>query len=234
MLFKEEIEAKNNVRIVARDERGKKVKSQCREGHNIWVNFGRQYLAEVISPVTGFTAHFNDAPLRVVRYMGLGIGGISQMNNLSSPMYAPLVAAYPGQNIYDDTLLTTQWLERPVKVTGDNPSPPGGTDNGVWMSSVTAPPTFSGSPITKVLFDTLFTYTDINLGGYFPTVPISEIGLMLSNELPTRLSNQVYWYSHSPDYIQTSTRQKLVAYNTFDTINKTVSVALEIYWEIQF
>jgi hypothetical protein len=232
MLFKEVIEAKNNVRIVAR-ERGKKVKSMCRESHNIWVNQGRQYLAEVISPVVGFGAHYNDSPVRVVRYMALGIGGNSQMNNLGNPMYSSLVAAYPGQNTYDDTLLDTKYLERPVKVTGDDPDP-GHSDAGIWMGSVSAPPTFGGSPITKTQFDCLFTYTDINLGGYFPSVPLSEIGLMLSNEVPSRLSNEVYYYTHPPDYIQTSTRQKLVAYNTFDTINKTVSVALEVYWEIQF
>jgi len=229
-MFKDIIEAKTNVRIVAR-ENGKKVPKLCRESHNVWVNFGRQYLAEVISPLNGsFGAHYNDAPVRVVRYMGVGIGGDSQLLEVAS-VYPLLDSHYPGQNTFDDTVITTTFLERPVKVTG---TPGVGTSPGVWMSSVTAPPTFGGSPITKVTFDTLFQYTDISLYPAYPSVPISEIGLMLSSEAVSRTSQQVYDYGAPPDYINSSTRQKLVAYNTFDTINKTASVALEVYWELQF
>jgi len=225
-MFRDVIEVKNNVHIVAR-ERGKKVKSLCREGHNVWVNFGRQYLAEVISPVVGFSAHYNDSPIRVIRYMGFGIGGDSQLLDIAGT-YPTLDTHYPGQNTFDDSLLTIATLERPVKVTGTAGV---GTSPGVWMNSVTAPPDLSG--VTKVQFDCLFTYTDIQLAGAYPSVPLSEVGLFLSNEQASRQSNEVYDYGTPPAYIN-STRQKLVAYNTFDTINKTVSVALEVYWEIQF
>jgi hypothetical protein len=227
-MFKDIIEAKSNVRIVAR-ERGKKIPSQCRESHNVWVNIGRQYLAEVISPLAGFAGHVNNS---VVHYMALGIGGNSQLFDIAVS-YPLLDTHYPGQNTYDDTVLTTNYLERPVKVTGTAGV---GTSPGVWLSSVTAPPTFSGTPITNVTFDTLFQYTDINLMPSYPSVPLSEIGLILSSEPASLTSEDVYDYSPSahPAHINIATRQRLVAYNTFDTITKTVSVALEVYWEIQF
>lgn len=228
-MFRDRIEVRTNVKIIGR-ERGKKVPSLCRETHNIWVNFGRQYLAEVVSPSDNtFTAHYNDSPVRVTRYMGLGIGGDSQLVDIATT-YPAMDADYPGGNTYTDELLTAAWLERPVKVSG---TAGGSGTSGVWGSSVTAPPTFSGTPITKVSFDTLFDGPDLHLSGGYPSVPLSEVGLFLSNETMTLNSEDVYDYG-TPPYINTSTRQKLVAYNTFDTISKTPSVALEIYWELQF
>jgi hypothetical protein len=230
-MFKDAIDPKVNVRIVAR-ERGKRVPQLCREGHNIWVNQGRQYLAEVISPLDGsFDAHYNDSTVRVVRYMGLGIGGDSQLVTDIPGTYPTLDTHYPGQNTFDDATVTVPYLERPVKVSGTAGV---GTSAGVWMNSVTAPPTFSGSPITKVEFSALFDNSDLHLSGAYPAVPVSEIGLFLASESASRTSEEVYDYITGPAYINTSTRQKLIAYNTFDTITKTASVALEVHWEIEF
>lgn len=224
-MFVDIIEAKVNVRIVAR-ERGKIVAR--RDSHNIWVNFGREYLAKTISPLDGtYTTPVNNA---VVRYIGLGIGGDAQTLDIAGT-FPTLDTHYPGQNIFDDTVISTATLERPVKVTGTAGV---GASAGVWMSSVTAPPTFGGTPISKVEFDTLFTNSDINLGGSYPSVPLSEVGLFLSSEVASRTSEEVYDYGTPPAYINSSTRQKLLAYNTFDPISKTVSVSLEIHWEIQF
>lgn len=224
MLFKDGVQFKSNVFIVAR-VRGKKVPSLCRDSHNIWVNIGREYLADVISPLAGFTGPVNGY---FMRFMALGIGGDSQRVDIAT-LYPTLDAHYPGQNIFDDTLLTIPYLERPVKVTGTAGV---GASAGVWMRDVTAPPT---KPIaTTVEFDTLFSVTDLHLGGAYPAVPLSEVGLMLSNEVASRPSNEVYDYTSPPDYIDTATRQKLVAFNTFDTLIKTSSVSLEIHWQIQF
>lgn len=226
-MFRDLVEAKVNVRITAR-ERGKKVPRHCREGHNIWVNQGRQYLAEVISPKDNtFGDHYLEPPVRVVRYMGLGIGGDSQ----SLTPAGALVTDYPGQNLFDDTVLTTTYLERPVKVTGTAGT---GSAAGVWLKDVVAPPTFSGSPITKVEFETLFTNSDLHLSGAYPSVPLSEIGLFLSTETASRPSDEVYDYANPPTYVNAATRQKLIAYNTFDTIAKTSSISLEVHWEISF
>lgn len=224
MLFKEKIRFKSNVFIIAR-ERGKKVPALCRDSHNVWVNLGREYLADVISPLGGFTGHVNDY---FVRYIALGIGGDSQRVIIAS-LYPTLDAHYPGQNIFSDLVTTVPYLERPVKVTGTAGT---GAAPGVWMNDVAAPPS---KPIaTTVEFSSLFSVTDLHLGGAYPAVPLSEVGLMLSGESASRLSNEVYDYGSAPDYINTATRQKLVAYNTFDTLIKTPSVSLEIRWQIQF
>lgn len=226
MQRREVIATKNNVRIIAR-ERGKLVRSLCRETHNVWVNIGREYLAKVISPLAGFAGHVNDS---VVKYMGVGIGGDQQTANI--PVDFPVLEDhYPGQNLYDDTLLTTSYLERPVKITGTSGKT--GT-SGVWLNQVSAPPTFLGTPITRVEFETLFGYTDINLSGAYPSVPLSEASLVLSNETATRLWEDVYDVGNAPSYINTATRQRLVAYNTFDTLSKTVAISLELHWELSF
>ena len=226
-MFKDVIQVKNNVFVTAR-ERGKKVPSLCREGHNSWVDLGRQYLAEVMSPLnTSFNAHYNDSPVRVIKYMGLGIGGDAQLIDIAST-YPTLNSHYPGQNIFDDGLLSTQYLERPVKVTG-TPGTTGTT--GVWMSSVSAPPAFGTN---KVTFTCLFETADLHLGGAYPSMPLSELSLVLSSQAASMLWEAVYDSTNPPSYINTSTRQRLVAYNTFDTLAKTSSVSLEINWEIEF
>lgn len=211
---------------------GKLVRSLCREGHNIWVNQGRQYLAEVISPLNAlFDTHYAEGSgIRVVKYMAVGIGGDSQAIDVAGT-YPTLDTHYPGQQIFSDSDITVPYLERPVKVSGTAGV---GPSAGVWLSTVTAPPTFSGSPITKVEFVTTFDTSDLHLSGAYPAVPLSEIGLLLSTETENRDSDEVYDYGSPPDYINASGRQKLIAYNTFSTITKTSSVSLEVHWEIQF
>ena len=226
-MFKDLLDAKVNVRITAR-ERGKRVPQLCREGHNIWGNQGRQYLAEVISPLnSSFDAHYNDA---VVQYMGLGVGGDSQLAATVST-YSGMDTDYPGQNSYSDETITVSYLERPVKISGTAGV---GASAGVWMNAVAAPPAHTGSPVTKVEFETLFDAADLHLGVAYPAVPLAEVGLFLSNAVASRTSEEVYDYVTGPAYINASTRQKLIAYNTFETIVKTPSVALEVHWEIQF
>lgn len=230
MHFLEKIEAKANVHIVAR-ERGKRVPSLCREGHNTWVNFGRQYLAEVISPLdSSFAQHYAEgSAVRVVRYQSVGIGGEEQVVNVAS-LYPTLNAHYPGQNTYSDSNVAINYLERPVKVTG---VPGTANDPGVWGRSVSAPPTFAGTPVTRVDFVAFFSETDLHLSGNYPAVPLSECGLMLSNVQISLNSNQVYNYGSPPAYIGAS-RQYVVAYNAFATLVKTAAVTLEIHWEISF
>jgi hypothetical protein len=229
-MFKDAIEVISNLKIIGRVS-GKKVPSLCREGHNIWVNLGRQFLPEVISPLDGsFNAHYNDSPVRVVRYMGVGIGGEAQTATITGD----LATHYPGQNTYDDEdlgSLSLAYLERPVKVTGTAGV---GTAPGVWMNNVAAPPTFSGTPIHKVEFEALFLETDLHLSGAYPSVPLSEVALMLSDQVASRTSEEVYDYVTPPAYINTGTRQRCVAYHDFTTLTKTASVTLEIHWELQF
>jgi len=230
MHFLDKIEPKANVRIVAR-ERGKRVPALCREDHNTWVNFGRQYLAEVISPLDlTFAKHYGESSaIRVVRYVAMGIGGAEQVVSVAAT-YPTLNTHYPGQNTYSDSNVAINYLERPMKVTG---VPGVSNDPGVWGNSLSAPPDFVGTPVTRVDFVAFFSETDLHLGGTYPAVPLSECGLMLSDVTISRLSNQVYHYSSPPAYIG-SLRQYVVAYNAFATLVKTAAVTLEIHWEISF
>ena len=224
-MLRDSIEVNCNVFITAR-ERGKKVPSLCRAVHNVWTNLGRRYLAEVISPADNtFTAHYGDNPIRVVRYIGVGVGGNKQRANLPSDFPA-VNDHYPGQNTFTESL-GVQYLERPVKVSG-TPGRSGTT--GVWMKNVIAPPSFE---TTGVTFSSVFAEPDLHLLGAYPSVPLSEIGLFLSSynaELPW---DDVYIIS-PPDYINVATRPRVVAYATFDTLCKTPSVALEFSWIITF
>lgn len=200
------IEVKQNLRLTMRD-RGKIVAK--REGHNIWVNLGREYLA-------GLIAYSSFAPLTPerddrVRYMGLGIGGTRQLA-LGVANAAPLVTAYPGSNANTDTDPTVTTLERPVRISGStDPYPGQGTD--VWIGQVQAPATHL--TVTEVTFKRLFTQLEVSYGSFL-TVPLSEVGLFTG-----AASTNVY-------------NNNLIAYDTFDTLSKTNAFELEIVWTIRF
>lgn len=231
-MFKDIVTPTSNVEIIAR-ERGKLRRDLHREDHNVWVNIGRQYLAEALSPLDNtFSSHYSDsAGVKVAKWVGVGIGGDEQTSDVAS-LYPSLDTDYPGGNTFSDegaSSLNVSYLERPVKVTG---TPGVGSSPGVWMNPVQAPPAFSGTPVHVVEFVTMFSGTDLHLSGAYPSVPLSECALMLSNEVDALNSDVVYDYTASP-YIGAS-RQRLIAYNAFATITKTLSVDLEIHWKIEF
>jgi len=224
-MFTSEMHCKANVSIVAR-ERGKKVTSACRDGHNRWVNFGREYLAHVVAPTVSWE-HLEPA---VVKYMGFGIGGKFQTATIAGS----LATDYPGQHVFDPNDLTVVTLERPVKVSGVAGV---GTSAGTWMNTVTVDsgkPAFIGSPASTVEFLTLFSNVDLHLGGSYTSLPLSEVGMFLSTQTAALFSNQVYDYGSSPSYINNATRQKLVAYFPFSPITKTPSISLEVRWALKF
>jgi hypothetical protein len=201
-----DIQVKSNLILTAR-ERGKIVTR--REGHNIWLNLGREYLAQLIayqsfSPLT---------PVRDdrVRYMGLGIGGSRQLVD-DSNMASSVTTAYPGSNTQVDTDPTLTQLERPVRLSGlSDPYPGQGTD--IWLGQVQAPP---GHPTTtQTAFSRLFLANEVSYGS-FTTVPLAEIGLFTAAANPNVYNNT------------------MIAYDTFDTISKTVAFDLEVVWTIRF
>ncbi len=204
--FRETIEVKNNLVLTAR-ERGKIVAR--REGHNIWLNLGREYLAQLLSysSFSPVTPTRNDR----IRYMGLGIGGTRQLA-LGVANAAPLAAAYPGTNTQTDTDPSVTVLERPVRVSGSNETPPYPA-NDVWLGQIQAPPQMR-TP-TEVTFSRLFSDMEISYSPYL-TVPLSEVMLFSGNADPNRYNNPG------------------IAYDTFDTISKTSSFDLEISWTVRF
>lgn len=207
MRFVETIEVKQNLIITAR-ERGKIVAR--REGHNIWLNLGREYLAQLITYASfgPSTPERNDR----VQYMGVGIGGNRQVT-LGVANAAPIVTAYPGTNVQTDSDLTVQTLERPVRVSGsEDPYPGQGAD--VWLAQVQAP---SDHPLaTQTTFSRIFTGSDVSYGSFLG-VPLSEIMLFTGAALTpgTALNTGI-------------------AYDTFDTIVKTAAIEFEANWTIRF
>lgn len=206
MKLLEDVPVKSNLIITARD-RGKIVAR--REGHNIWLNLGREYLASLLcySSFSPPTPERNDR----IRYMGLGIGGTRQLQ-LSTVNSSPIVAAYPGTNAQTDSQPTVTRLERPVRVSGSSTAPPYLTDD-VWLGQVQVP---TPHPVpTQSVFNRLFTQTDISYAPFL-SVPVSEVGLFTGNA-DAHVSNNT-----------------IVAYDTFDSLNKTAAFELEVAWTIRF
>lgn len=209
MRFQETVEVKNNLRITAR-ERGKVV--QRRDGHNIWIDLGREYLAALITLVS----YGPDTPERNdrIKYMGFGIGGTRQVAPGVANV-APMSVAYPGTNLHTDTDPSVTTLERPVRISGSTTGP---TDPynpaDVWLGTVQAPPIHNTA--TQVTFRRLFTQTDVSYSS-FTTVPLSEVMLFTSAANPI---GQPF--------------NTGVAYDTFDTISKTGALELEVEWTVRF
>lgn len=203
-----EVEVRSNLELTVRD-RGKIV--DRRVGHNIWLNLGREYLAQLISydSFSPLTPTRNDR----VRYMGLGIGGTRQLVQAGT-MLSAVTTAYPGSNAQVDTNPAVTIIERPVRLSGSSDAYPGqGGD--VWLGQVQAPP--ERPTTTQVTFSRLFISNEVSYGT-FTTVPLSEVGLFTSAANPNVYNNT----------------SGFVAYDTFDTLSKTSAFELEVAWTIRF
>lgn len=217
MGFADVITVKSNLRLTLR-ERGK-IRAR-RQGHNIWVNLGREWLATLID-YTSLPSPPAVLPVTVeedrrIRYMGLGIGGNRQLN-LSVANTAPMSTNYPGTNNQSDTDPTVTVLERPVRISSVGaPVPPPYSATDVWLGQVVAPATHNTA--TSTTFTRLFQETEVSYATFL-SVPLSEIGLFLHNNSST--------YINLPN-------NTFVAYDTFDTLMKTTAFSLEIDWTIRF
>ncbi len=204
-------------------ERGKLKTS--RSGHNVWVDRGRQYIAEMLGYTNSVpTAERSDR----VRYAQWGIGGTQQTLPVVADI-APLSVSYPAgsdpnattgneyRKAYPiDPLITT--LERPVRITGGaNPygtAPP--TDE--WL--VKDPDIFVSH--LSLYEMTVHVNVDCTAGqivyGTFPQMPLSEVSLCtdeatVGTALPFSTA---------------------VAYFSFDTILVNVNHVLELIWRVRF
>lgn len=201
----DDIEVKQNLKITAR-ERGKIVAR--REGHNIFLNLGREWLARLVSyaslsPLTPEEDHR-------IRYMGFGVGGTRQVA-LSVANSAPIVTAYPGTNLQTDTDPSIHILERPVRISGSTSTYPGLAGD-IWLGACQVP-VVHGTP-HETTFIRLFTQTEVSYSSFL-TVPLSEVML----------------FTNSADigsYINTG-----VAYDTFDTLSKTMAFELLVEWTLR-
>lgn len=216
MRIYDDVEVKQNVFITAR-ERGKIV--DLREGHNIFVDLGREWLTQLIA----YKAFNPDEVYRNdrIRYMGFGIGGTRQLA-LGTANSAPIGSSGDpyeansysgvGGNAQTDVDPTVTTLERPVRVTGGISVYPGLAGDR-WIEQIQAPPEFPTG--TSVTFKRLFQSFEVSYGT-FTSMPLSEIGLYTDAAIPE-------------NYLNT-----LVAYDTFDTLSKTTAFELEVRWTLSF
>lgn len=206
MRLKETIEVRQNLKLYLR-ERGKLVAR--REGHNIFLDLGREWLAQLIS----FQSLSPDVAFRDdrIRYMGFGIGGNRQLQ-LGQANSAPISPPYVGTNVQTDTDASLTVIERPVRVSGSSSAYPGIAGD-IWLGTIG-----SADPLsipTQTTFRRLFTQTEVSYGPFI-SVPLSEVGLFTSASDPNNYQNT------------------MVAYDTFDTISKTSAFELEVIWTIRF
>ena len=203
--LKETVEVRSNVRIVGR-ERGKV--TFRREGHNIWLNTGREWMARAVS----YESLDPDVPLdnQRIKYMGFGVGGTRQFGQ-SRLVDAPY-DVYAGTNNQTDQNPAVTRLERPVRISGGEGAYPG-TALDRWVAAVQAPPEFPTAATAR--YRRIFTRQEISYGNFL-SLPLSEIGLFLSGAVVNN-------YLNVP-----------VAYDTFDTISKTQAVAIEVTWDLEF
>lgn len=209
----ETIELKWNLEIDL-IERGKRKRWHQRT-HNIVTNTGRQFMAEVITPSSLGPSSFVRTQDTCVRYIGFGIGGTRQTS--SSASASPYSDAYPtgyaGTNLQTDIDVTVSGLERPVRVT----SAP------VFLNEIATPGTFPAATFTQ--FIASFSTTDINYGS-FTSVPLSEIALFKSSADPTLPNGSAGAYPGAGGHC--------IAYDTFNTIEKTGLFSIEVRWEWRF
>jgi hypothetical protein len=217
MKFNEDILVRYNLQIIAR-ERGKIV--QRHESHNIFLDLGREWLSNLISYQAYGPPPEYQSEARV-RYMGFGIGGTQQVApelSEQSPIgssgdpYEANSAAGIGSNAQTDQNRSVTRLERPVRVSGSSSNYPG-TGGDVWIGEIQAP--VFHETATSARFVRVFTQEEISYTP-FTAVPLSEAMLYTSDANPAF-------------YLNTG-----IAYDTFPTISKTTSIALEVQWTFNF
>lgn len=247
-----------NFRIRSVDAAGNTV--QERQGHNIFLDTGRNWLRQLLAydttlyvpgalppdlepnpvgapyertvtaPATAAGVHMPFLPF----YVGLGIGG----NQQTGPIPPTLDTDYPGTNIQTDSDRTITGLERPVRVVTDGLNPMV-TVRWLQCSDVSLP---VGLPY-RVRYQSTFAWADINNGFdpatgpgvAYPVVPISEAGLYrwnLSAAPPATgdVDELKPTYGAVADLPYVSSTT--LAYKTFPVISKTLALGLIVDWSL--
>lgn len=221
------IRLESNVHLALMTPGGKIV--ETRDSHNIFLDYGRDWLAHLVSLDTG-AAHFRDDR---VCYMCFGIGGTAQM--IGSDLIRGVIPgpySYPGfpddwvggagagDPVQTDTDPTVTALEWPVEVELLD-----------YYDDISQPATFPGT-LGTVRFTAVLGLNQISFGAH-PSVPLSEIGLITE-----RIDDGVLFpLGHATPPVVAGplpVEKCMVAYNTFDTISKTTDFVLQIDWELRF
>ncbi len=226
----------SNVHLTLRDKPGGRIVEE-RHSHNIFLDYGREWLSELVGLNTGFVPFRNDR----VRYMGFGIGGTSQL--IDSGTIRSTWAGFPdawdytnpldlttggyggagvGNPTQTDTDPVVTGLEYPVQVTSAD-----------YYDSVLAPAGFPEAGAIR--FTAVLGYNEVSFGSAV-SVPISEIGLftesILSQDTPPLPEDRVVTPPVPPN--PDAGVRYMIAYNTFDTLSKTSAFVLQVDWELRF
>ena len=218
MNFRDPIEPEVNLAIsIVRDG----VRYQHHKSHNIFLDNGREYLSKVISASNYSDINGTRGSQQVIQYIGFGIGGTRQTS--ADAGAAPLSDAwngagaeprgYGGSNLQTDIVPALSSLERPVRVSAAPDT---------WLSEAGA----SYPDATSALFTAEFSSTDINIDGLYASVPLSEIGLYLSDANPLLPNGVVGTYP--------TVAEHMIAYDTFNPIPKTGQFSIIVDWMLRF
>lgn len=195
------------------------------EGHNVWTDHGRAYLAQMLA----FTSFGPDTPVIAtsrIKHMTVGVGG-----NLQGAIPAPVTTGYPAGfdpnatagNAYNHlypVVPPISTLERPVRFSGGTNPYNTAAGGDVWLSTTALPKFFTQRPGNGVLAVKLFISGSGGDVAYstFTNVPLSEAGLVLSGDANVNAAyNLVVAYINFPP--------KLVITNV---------VEAELTWLVQF
>jgi len=238
----DEVKIRSNVLVTLRDKPGGHIVEE-RRGHNIFLNYGREWLSELIALNTGYTPFRSDR----IRYMSFGVGGTSQVvasatmrstgvggygytgfpddwnysnpANLSTGGFGGAGAGDPAQT---DTDPAVTGLEYPVQVTDQD-----------YYDDAAAPASFPAAGIAR--FTAVLGYNEVSFGA-FTSVPISEIGLF-TESVPFQnvppLDEGIQVTPPIPAKPPLGVRY-MVAYHTFDSLSKTSAFVLQVDWELRF
>lgn len=211
---------KNNVFIRAR-RRGKLFYRW--EGHNVWLDAGREYLAQMLA----LNSYGPDVPATSLRlkYMQFGVGGIQQ-----GTVPAPVTTAYPAgedpnattgneySHLYPVAPAITT-LERPVRFSGTDDPYDSADPGDVWLSDSAMPKFFVGYPTDfSVSLKTFIRGMDGDISyASLAEVPLSEAGLFLSDaDINSPYDNLA------------------MAYVDFEPLTITDEIEAEVTWIIGF
>jgi hypothetical protein len=195
-----------------------------REGHNVWVDRGRQYLAELVGYQDSTpTPERSDR----LRFMGLGIGS-EQQTRPDLADAAPLSTSYPAgfdpnatngheyrKSFPIDPPIST--LERPVRITGGSNPYATAAPTDVWL--IDDPDFFfTHQSLYEATVHGIVDCTTQLIYSPFTAMPLSEVGLF---------TDEVTVGKNIP-------YSTLVGYYSFDTILVDSTNVLEFIWRVRF
>jgi hypothetical protein len=205
MRFKEKINIDSNVHILLKRKSNGELIDR-RDVHNIFTDYGREWLSELIALNAGYITFRNDR----IRYVAFGIGGTSQL--LSVDAVKDLWAGWSDYvtPVQTDTDPEVTGLEYPVLMsTGD------------YYDNISAPAIFPEAGTVR--FTSVLGYNEVTYPSGPTSVPLSEMGMFTQG-----VTDQSVKPVASPP------ERYMVAYNTFDTLVKTNEFVLQVDWELIF